>query len=311
MATASTAAVRRGAAVWGSCVCPRAHARSQHAKQVVQCDTFRQKKEKRENELGVQTLGSRRSMAAASDGAAPGEDLASLGYQMVAGPSGSKGDFVLRQLKDPSAGFAWAGQENFDALGKAVFVWCKEQLISLCGLEVLSGYDGAAPYATPGFASRAAPVLVLLTGDVPGGDAGTWSRRLVINNSTATGAMFDYVFGAQQRGWSVVIPDTNGPVTPHRHMQQLWQQLLRPSPFTRLLMVGHSYGGPVAMSLLKSEPEACGRLGAVVTTDGMAWAAAGWDTIEQIDESVPTDEQVAPPQATEHARAHATHTSAS
>lgn len=250
-------------------------------------------------------------MAAASDGAAPGEDLASLGYQMVAGPSGSKGDFVLRQLKDPSAGFAWAGQENFDALGKAVFVWCKEQLISLCGLEVLSGYDGAAPYATPGFASRAAPVLVLLTGDVPGGDAGTWSRRLVINNSTATGAMFDYVFGAQQRGWSVVIPDTNGPVTPHRHMQQLWQQLLRPSPFTRLLMVGHSYGGPVAMSLLKSEPEACGRLGAVVTTDGMAWAAAGWDTIEQIDESVPTDEQVAPPQATEHARAHATHTSAS
>ena len=119
------------------------------------------------------------------------------------------------------------------------------------------------------------------------------------------------LFGAQQRGWSVVIPDTNGPVTPHRHMQQLWQQLLRPSPFTRLLMVGHSYGGPVAMSLLKSEPEACGRLGAVVTTDGMAWAAAGWDTIEQIDESVPTDEQVAPPQATEHARAHATHTSAS
>ena len=220
-------------------------------------------------------------------------DLASLGYQMVAGPSGSKGDFVLRQLKDPKAGFVWAGEENFSALGKAVFRWCKQQLVSLCGLEALSGYGGATPYATPGFNKRAAPVLVLLCGDVPGGDAGTWSRRLVINDSTRAGAMFEQIFSAQQRGWSVVVPDHNGADAPHQHMQQLWQKLLRPSSFTKLLMVGHSYGGPVGLSLFKSEPEACDRLGAVVTTDGMAWGVAGWGSIEQIDETVYTEAELA------------------
>ena len=88
--------------------------------------------------------------------------------------------------------------------------------------------------------------------------------------------MFEQIFSAQQRGWSVVVPDHNGADAPHQHMQQLWQKLLRPSSFTKLLMVGHSYGGPVGLSLFKSEPEACDRLGAVVTTDGMAWGVGGW-----------------------------------
>lgn len=218
--------------------------------------------------------------------------LAALGYTYVAGPSGARSDFVLRQIADPSAGFAWAGQENFNSLGKAVFLWAREMLVSHCGLEKLSGYGSAVPYATPGLAGRNAPILMLLCGDVPGCDAGAWNRRLCINNSTTEGAMFEYVFRAQERGWSVLVPDIHGASAPHKHMQDLWTQLLEGSAATRLLMVGHSYGGPVGLSLLKSAPSACERLGAVVTSDGMAWHVGGWDSIEQLDEAVPTEPEV-------------------
>lgn len=233
------------------------------------------------------------SAASAAGGSESGASaLAALGYTFVAGPSGSPSDFVLRQVADPTAGFAWKGQENFTALGKAVFVWSKEMMVSHCGLEVLRGYEPALPFATPGLADRAAPVLVLITGDVPGGDAGTWSRRLCINDTTKTGAMFEYIARAQAKGWSVVVPDVNGSPCPHAHMSALWAQLLKGSKMTKLLIVGHSYGGPVGISLLKSAPDACERLGAIVTTDGMGWHVAGWDSIEQVDETVPTAEEV-------------------
>ena len=46
--------------------------------------------------------------------------LAMLGYHFVAGPSGDPSDLVLRQLADKAAGFAWKGQEDYDAVGAAV-----------------------------------------------------------------------------------------------------------------------------------------------------------------------------------------------
>ena len=195
-------------------------------------------------------------------------DLVALRYQFVAGPSGGRSDFVLRQQSDPTAGFAWAGQENFDQLGRAVFRWAKDQLASLCGLEPLREFAPAVPFATPGLRGRAAPVLLLIPGDVPGGDCGTWSRRLSINDTTTSGAMFEYIFRAQDRGWSVVVSDPHLAASPHQHLQQLWCRLLRDSQMTRLLIVGHSYGGPVSMGLLKAEPDACERMGALVLTDG-------------------------------------------
>ena len=46
--------------------------------------------------------------------------LAMLGYHFVAGPSGDPSDLVLRQLTDKAVGFAWKGQEDYDAVGAAV-----------------------------------------------------------------------------------------------------------------------------------------------------------------------------------------------
>ena len=50
----------------------------------------------------------------------PPSPLAALGYAYVPGPSGEPSDLVLRQTADPSRGFAWKGQEDYDRVGAAV-----------------------------------------------------------------------------------------------------------------------------------------------------------------------------------------------
>ena len=230
----------------------------------------------------------------ASSSATRACNMDELGYEYITQPEA--GSFLLRKLNRPDEGFSWEGQEHFDALGKAVFAWSRRQLVELCALQELRAVDApAVAYGTPDLREREAPLLLLICGDVPGGDAGVWSRNLSINQGTVMGTMFEYIFRAQQRGWSVIVADPHGSdASPHAHVCKLWRSAIKPSKATKLLLVGHSYGGPVAMGFLKAEPAACDRLGAIVTTDGMAWGARGWDSIEQLDESVP------PPSALEH-----------
>ena len=223
-------------------------------------------------------------------------ELASHGYRFVPGPSGQSHDFVLRKTSDESAGFTFEGPERFAALALTVFRWTKEKLTRFCDLEALSGFSSSAiPYATPGFADREAPVLLLLCGDVPGGDAGSWSRKLIINDGTLPGCMFEYILRAQARGWSVVVADLhahNGTASPHAHLLELWQKLLGPSRLSKLLIVGHSYGGPCGVGLLKAVPDAVRNLHAFVGTDAMGWSAAtGWRQ-DALDESVPAEAEV-------------------
>jgi hypothetical protein len=111
--------------------------------------------------------------------------LDNLGYRYIAGPSGKPSDWVLRQHADPSKGFEWKGQENYDLVGQAVLDCCKAELVGLCGLEDLNcGPDAelaATVYASRGLRTSTKPLLVLVCGSAPGGAAGVWGRSLCIN----------------------------------------------------------------------------------------------------------------------------------
>ena len=222
--------------------------------------------------------------------------VAEHGYKFIPGPSGSELDFVLRRTDDESKGFQFEGPDHFAKLAKSTMLWAREKLVTLCGLEALPGFaSSATPYVTPGLLDKEAPILLLCCGDVPGGDAGTWSRRLLINEGTVTGTMFEYISRAQQRGWSVIVADSHahaGTASPHAHIIEIWQKLIAKSKASKLLIVGHSYGGPNAVGMLKAEPEAVQRLGALVGTDAMAWGAQDDWSSATLDENVPTEEEV-------------------
>ena len=84
--------------------------------------------------------------------------LASLGYHYR---ETSAGDFAL----EPA--FTWKGQENYNLLADAVVGCVRAKLVSI-GLVELPTHG----FATPGLTKHKGPVLLLVCGTAPGGDAG-------------------------------------------------------------------------------------------------------------------------------------------
>ena len=198
--------------------------------------------------------------------------LRRLGYEYVPGPSGSQSDWVL----EPK--FAWKGQADYDAVADACTAWVRAQLVPRCGLVELKG----GGYSTPSIAQHRGPVLLLVCGSAPGGDAGVWGRALCINDSTCTGSMFETIGRAMRRGWAVVVADphqANG--APHAHLLELYQRVLCPSISRPLLILAHSYGAALSIGMLKAAEAARGaatlqHVTALALTDGMVWCANGW-----------------------------------
>lgn len=196
------------------------------------------------------------AMSAAGDPAMAA--LRDLGYAYVPGASGAQSDWILRQTEDPTKGFEWRGQADYDAVGAAAVEWVRSRLTMLCGLEEVStGIEPATAYCTPGWRNHSGPSLLLVCGSAPGGTAGLWGRSLCINASThegtppshtpvtcgtrracacvytthvwppdctCAGAMFDYITRGKSRGWSVIVADPHGEEAPHRHLQLLFRE---------------------------------------------------------------------------------------
>lgn len=101
--------------------------------------------------------------------------------------------------------------------------------------------------------------------------AGQWSRSLIINQSSNHGTQIPYIKRAIELGYDVLITNTNniyntdengelvklvGNATPVEHGFLVWQQLILPATgIERLVIVAHSYGGVVTLSLVKKFPE--------------------------------------------------------
>lgn len=230
-------------------------------------------------------------------------ELAKLGYEYKAGPSGGRSDFVLRKKADSQKGFEFEGQAHYDQLGEAVMMYVQSQLIGLCNLLPLpvprTPCDAnSVVYASSNFEGNASPLLLLVCGSAPGGAAGIWGRSLCINSSLEEGAMFEFIFRAEALGWSVLVANPNineinyTPVTgsqcPHQHLVTLWQSYIQPSAASRVLVVAHSYGAPNVVHLLKTEPHSLQRISAIAFTDGGAFGPGAL-----LQEAVPSSEDVA------------------
>jgi hypothetical protein len=223
--------------------------------------------------------------------------LAELGYAYVCGPSDDPDDFVLRSSAYPTEGFQWRGQENYDDVADACFAWIRSQLVERYGLRALPCKGGPTAYASPELGQSAAPLLILICGAAPGGDAGVWGRALIVNDSTLSGSMFSYVRRAQGLGWSVLIADPHGgDACPHAHVAHLWKSTVMPSSAARVMIVAHSYGAPVAVSLLKADVSARRRITAIAMTDGMVFVPGeGWSRSHEalLSERIPSEDEAA------------------
>ena len=64
------------------------------------------------------------------------------------------------------------------------------------------------------------------------------------------GTMYDYIFRAENLGWSVVVADPRTDLneadgiaaSPHLHLQSVWQEVIEACPAPCVAVVAHSYG---------------------------------------------------------------------
>ena len=175
----------------------------------------------------------------------------------------------------------------------------QQQLVALCDLlpfplPATAADANSVVYASKNFQEHPGPLLLLVCGSSPGGAAGVWGRSLCINASLHEGAMFDYIFRAEKMGWAVMVANPNvndfqgtaitGSESPHQHVSTLWSTYLESCAASRILVVAHSYGGPVMVHLLKVFASARERIAALALTDGMAFPPG-----QLLEEKIPED----------------------
>jgi hypothetical protein len=172
------------------------------------------------------------------------EQLRSLGYQYTENDE-------LRAVADGGV-FQFRGQPHYERLGLAVEAYVQALLRSRFGMLRHFLADHTPVFATPDLETRSG-ALVLLCG---GGRvaAGQWARRLCINQSLATGAVFNYIRDAQAAGLSVLILNPNDARSSERHCAMAWRTVLEPCAETGRLrhvaLVAHSYGGVCTVAML-------------------------------------------------------------
>ena len=104
--------------------------------------------------------------------------------------------------------------------------------------------------------------------------------------------MLPYIKHIQSRGWGVVVtntnhnedPDTGAPIPgsqdPEQHAATVWDQLLAGTQRARrIVIIAHSYGGVVTMSLASSRDMS--RLAGVFLTDSVHYGLSGDEDLDK------------------------------
>lgn len=178
----------------------------------------------------------------------------------------------LRSVADGGE-FTFKGQRHYERLGLAVADYVQALLVSRYRLRRHFLSDKTPVFASPDLGTRSG-ALVLLCG---GGQvaAGQWARRLCINESLATGAVFNYIRDAQAAGLSVLVFNPNEARSSERHCFEAWSTVLEPCAeagrLQHVALVAHSYGGVCTVAILGegAPPRVLQLLRAVALTDSV------------------------------------------
>ena len=157
----------------------------------------------------------------------------------------------LRAVAD-GAIFRFEGQPHYEKLCLAVADYVQALLRSRFGLRRHLLSDRTPVFASPDLGRRSGALVLLCgAGQVA---AGQWARRLCINESLATGAVFNYVADAQAAGLSVLVLNPNEARSSELHCAEGWRTMLEPGAEAGLLqhvaLVAHSYGGVCTVAML-------------------------------------------------------------
>jgi len=201
--------------------------------------------------------------------------------------------------KSPLA-FEFLTQEHYVMVGKAVTNEIYRRMKDDFGLEEVVLHDigdaveGVPIFMTPGMIESEKPLIVIIcgSGEVT---SGMWARSICINNSLEEGTALPDLAEAQKNGYNVLLMNPNtkpprliaeesdakkahsffgdgSPYSPEKHALTVWKNFVEPCHAKKIGLFVHSYGGVIALELLKyanSTPEVMSRLSTMVMTDAV------------------------------------------
>ncbi|XP_066591964.1 FAM172 family protein homolog CG10038 isoform X2 [Prorops nasuta] len=127
--------------------------------------------------------------------------------------------------------------------------------------------------------------------------AGQWARRLIINDNLATGTQIPYVRKAKELGYGIIVLNTNdnhriingkpckieGSEDPHKHMEKVWMDYIKPSKANYIAIIAHSYGGECTVKFgITHVEEFKERVFAVALTDSVHIAPKGFEHVVKV-----------------------------
>ncbi|VDK59825.1 unnamed protein product [Anisakis simplex] len=170
--------------------------------------------------------------------------------------------------------FVFVDQKHYEAVGEAVteqlYQILQEPPYSLCKTYIGDPNEDTNKrcfvfHSEDFLTNKHLVVLIHGSGVVR---AGQWSRRLIMNESLDRGAQLPYVRECMERGWAVLLMNTNlnkfvdekgeekplnASETPVQHGLSVWKELISKSSAEYIAVVAHSAGGFV-ISTIMEEP---------------------------------------------------------
>ena len=181
-------------------------------------------------------------------------------------------------------------KENYEQVSKIIEQWIYSMLVEHHGLKLVEiPVNRASGEATSIIfvdknATKSSKLLILIQGSGKQVTPGIWSRRLLMNDSVETGSQMPYISEAHKKGYDVIITNTNtnsntdshgcdtlvrGSEDAHKHFAYVWENFVRPSSYTDISIVAHSYGGVVTMRAVVQSQELRRRVLSVSLTDSV------------------------------------------
>lgn len=156
-------------------------------------------------------------------------------------------------------------QKHYEALGEVITEYVYE-LLEKNGLHKIyipsniPERDATFVFSTKRDLNNVKKLLILIHGSGVV-RAGQWARRLIINESLNHGTQIPYINKARELGYEVLVLNTNdnerngkdipGHSSPSIHAVSVWAQLIANANIESIAIVAHSYGGVVAMDLVR------------------------------------------------------------
>jgi len=186
-------------------------------------------------------------------------------------------------------------QKHYEAIGEIVTEEVYKLLTTRGKLQktFLNEDQNSFVFSSEDYAAK--DVLVCLIHGSGVVRAGQWARRLIINNDLDKGTQLPFIEHYLGLGCGVVVFNTNqntvqidggtvciqGSENPEEHAETVWNKLVSKTSAKTIIVIAHSYGGEVTVTLAKRmKKDFLERVSGVFLTDSVHFGLTGHDELD-------------------------------